>query len=150
MLILILTVRFKFRMLWLLALTCQCISHFSLVNGPQGNREMPNKLMIGPDQSLLFNFRRNHLRTRPPAQSKYLLSECLKILKGNSTQQIKLCKYVKFRYCEKATKFESSIVQTFRKTHSCTDFLFFEFETSNFGYLLISQFSVNKLILDIL
>ena len=67
-LILILTVRFKFRMLWLLALTCQCISHFSLVNGPQRNREMPNKLMIGPDQSLLFNFRRIHLRTRPPAQ----------------------------------------------------------------------------------
>ena len=67
-LILILTVRFKFRMLWLLALTCQCISHFSLVNGPQGNREMPNKLMIGPDQSLLFNFRRNHLHTRPPRE----------------------------------------------------------------------------------
>ena len=76
MLILILTVRFKFRMLWLLALTCQCISHFSLVNGPQGNREMPNKLMIGPDQSLLFNFRRNHLRTRPPAQFIYF-QNCL-------------------------------------------------------------------------
>ena len=68
-LILILTVRFKFRMLWLLALTCQCISHFSLVNGPQGNREMPNKLMIGPDQSLLFNFRRNHLRTSTVIQN---------------------------------------------------------------------------------
>ena len=89
-LILILTVRFKFRMLWLLALTCQCISHFSLVNGPQGNREMPNKLMIGPDQSLLFNFRRIHLRTRPPAQFIYFQSHSIQ--NSNRTVKIRMSK----------------------------------------------------------
>ena len=30
-----------------------------------------------------------------------------------------------------------AIFQTFWKLHCCPDFLFFEIETSNFGYLLI-------------
>ena len=37
-------------------------------------------------------------------------------------------------------KFKKSIFQTFWKVHCCPDFLFFEIETSNFGYLLIFLF----------
>ena len=36
--------------------------------------------------------------------------------------------------------FKRSIFQTFRKVHCCTKSLFFELETSNFGYLLIFSF----------
>ena len=53
---------------------------------------------------------------------------------------------LKFRYSEKATKFEKnlplkrSIFQTFWKLHCCAKFLFIELETSNIGYLLIFWF----------
>ena len=44
------------------------------------------------------------------------------------------------KYLLKMHFFERSIFQTFWKPHCCAKFLFIEFETSNFGYLLIFQF----------
>ena len=37
-------------------------------------------------------------------------------------------------------KFKRSIFQTFWRLHCCANFLFFELDTSNFGYLLIFRF----------
>ena len=48
-----------------------------------------------------------------------------------------LC-WVRIWWFNKVLLTTRSIFQIFRKTHGCTDFLFFELETSNFGYLLVS------------